>query len=108
MVCFFILFFLITSEPFGVFDRGLLRAVAAAARDFSRPRTWRSVERQKSYSKKTKTKMSFFFVFLFFSFCFFLITSEPLGVFDRGLLRAVAAAARDFSRPRTRRNSNGM
>ena len=51
---FFILFFLITSEPFGVFDRGLLRAVAATALLLLRPRTWKSVEKQKSYGKKTK------------------------------------------------------
>ena len=51
---FFILFFLITPEPFGVFDRSLLQAVAALILRLSRPKTLKSVEKQKSYGKKTK------------------------------------------------------
>ena len=51
---FFILFFGLTSEPFGVFDRGLLHAVAAITLLLLRPKTIKSVEKQKSYGKKTK------------------------------------------------------
>ena len=103
---FFILFFGLTSEPFGVFDRGLLRVVAAITLLLLRPKTLKSNERQKSQSKKTKTKMSFFLFFLFFSFCFFLITSEPFGVSACSWPRKVAGDARDFSRPRTRKSND--
>ena len=51
---FLFLFFGLTSEPFGVFDRGLLHAVAAITLLLLRPKTIKSVEKQKSYGKKTK------------------------------------------------------
>ena len=51
---FFILFFLITPKPFGVFDRSLPQAVAAIILRLSRPNTSKSVEKQKSYGKKTE------------------------------------------------------
>ena len=50
----FFVFLPITSEAFGVFDRGLLHAVAAITLLLLRPKTIKSVEKQKSYGKKTK------------------------------------------------------
>ena len=110
--CFFGFFFHFVfsnnSQTLWCFQSLFAGPVAVHAGNLLQQRKLKSVEKQKSYKQKNKKQYVFFFVFLFFSFCFFLITSEPLGVFDRGLLRAVAAAARDFSRPRTRRNSKGF
>ena len=53
-IVFFFVFLLITSEPFGVSACSWPRKVAGDAGDFSRPRTRKSNERQKSYKKKTK------------------------------------------------------
>ena len=64
-------FFLITSEPLGVSACSQPRKIEGDACDFQRPKTLKSVERQKSYSKKqSKNSTNFCFFGFFFHFVF--------------------------------------
>ena len=99
LVSFFILFFLITPKPFGVSNRSLQGRWLCTPATFCSKESWNRWKNKKVIRKKTKNKMSFFFFFfLFFVFfiLFFGLTSEPFGVFDRGLLRAVAVHKGNF------------
>ena len=102
---FFLFFLLITFLFFHRFQLSLLQKVASG--HSHRPCTGR-LETPKGLGVIRKNKMKKETKRFLFSFCFFAVTFLSFIRFPCSWSLKITRVARDFSRPRTRRNSEGF